>query len=230
MFAAVSYRYSNIINGLNSLGIRTIEVPAFNGMTQNYESSHADMQVLCVKETLFLLKDNDIFNNKVIEKTGLDVVFTSECISEFKYPECVKLNAAVVEKNIIANYKYMDKKILEKCKDYNIITVAQGYAKCSSAIISDKAVITSDESIYNACTKKKIDCLKIQSGYIQLCERYGGFIGGSCFQFDDTLYFTGDIKQHPDYSSIKSFCLNYSVNIKSIVKHTLTDVGGIVII
>ncbi len=230
MFAAVSYRYSNIIRGLNAIGIKTIEVPAINGMTENYESSHADMQVLRVEDKLFLLKDNDSFNKSVSENTALKIIYTSEGINEFKYPECVKLNIAVAGKNIIGNHRYTDKKIIYECKDYNFIEVSQGYAKCSSAIISDSAIITSDISIYNACVDNKIDCLKIQSGYIELCKRYGGFIGGSCFQLDDTLYFTGNIEQHPDYEAIRSFCLNYSVNIKSIVKDPLTDVGGVVII
>ena len=229
MYAAVSYRYKGIIQILSSMGLEVIEVPSYNEETENYESSHADMQILKVDNVLFLLKDNDKFNDKIIDKTCDIIKYTDKSISKFVYPDCVKLNMAVIGRKIIANTHYIDHSIVNAFPDYDLIHVSQGYAKCSSAIVSDKAVITSDESIYKACISNNIDCLRIQPGYISLCERYGGFIGGSCFQLNDILYFTGNLEPHPDYESIKAFCLNYSVHVRSLANSPLTDVGGVVL-
>lgn len=229
MYAAVSYRYKTVIQSLKSIGLEPLEVPPYNDLTDNYESSHADMQVLRIEDTLFLLKNNDKFNEKIRSKTELNVKYTVEFIEQFSYPQCVKLNAAVVDGRIIANMRYIDPIIADSFPGYKQIHVSQGYAKCSSAVVSDRAVITSDESIYQACLSEKIDCLKICEGYISLCERYGGFIGGSCFQLEDTLFFTGRIEDHPDRDRIRSFCSAHGVRIKSLTNSPLTDVGGVII-
>ena len=46
-----------------------------------------------------------------------------------------------------------------------ILHTNQSYAKCSSAVVGENAIITSDESIYRVCIENKIDVLKISVGY-----------------------------------------------------------------
>ena len=229
MYAAVSYRYKDIIQSLVSMGLQVIEVPSYKNNDDNYESSHADMQVLKIDDTVFLIRDNDILNERIAGECGHNIKYVG-IIDRFVYPQCVKLNAVALNGMIIANQKYLDNVVKETYSDYKLIDVKQGYAKCSSAVVSNRAVITADESIIKACVENKIDHLRIRPGYIDLCERYGGFIGGSCFQIEDTMFFAGRIEDHPDYDRIKAFCLNYSVRIRSVTKSALTDIGGVVII
>lgn len=230
MLAAVSYKYTKIIRSIESLGIDTVSVPPYMGLYDNPESSHADMQLLRVDNTLIMLSGNDILNNNIIGETTLNTIFAESIGKEFSYPRCVKLNIAVFGRTAIGNFKYTDKTVLNTLNDFRLINVNQGYAKCSTAIVSDNAVITSDESIYKVCTENNIDCLKINSGHIELCEKYGGFIGGCCFLYDGALMFTGKIENHPDFDSIRSFCANYSVQTYSLTNDTLSDVGGVVLI
>lgn len=176
-----------------------------------------------------VLKNNAVLNSEII-RYGFAVIDTeSDIYDAFKYPQCVKLNCTIIGNNIIGNFKYMDRKVKSLLPNCNFINVNQGYAKCSTAIVSDNAVITSDVSIYNAAKENKIDCLKISEGHISLCDKYHGFIGGTCFKIDkNTLAFTGDITLHPDYINIKAFCKNYGVNLLSLTKMKLTDIGGII--
>lgn len=230
MLAAVSYQLPNVIKGIEALGIQTVKVNPYRGLCDNPEASHADMQLMRVNNTLIMLRDNDALNRHIIGRTALDITFADGIGDSFSYPECVRLNIAVFGRNAIGNFKYADKTVLDILSGFHLINVKQGYAKCSTAVVSNNAIITSDDSIYKASDVNGIDCLKIRPGFIELCSRYGGFIGGCCFLLDDKLMFTGRIDLHPDYDAIKSFCRNYSVTIHSLTNDPLTDVGGVVLI
>lgn len=226
---AMSDKFSKLSDAIRSYGITVIPVTSYKGNTANPESSHADMQILPLgREKTVLIKNNDKLNNILLD-SGFERTFVEEIPESFAYPECTRLNFAIVGKNIVGNFKHCDENTLKLFDSFNKISVKQGYAKCSTAIVTKNSVITSDCSIHKACLASGIDCLKISEGHISLCSRYGGFIGGACFLIDSKmLAFTGNIKSHPDYINIKSFCLNYGVSLVSLTKDTLYDVGGIV--
>ena len=230
--AVVSGQYPEFVTALKDFDFNIIEVCSYKDNINNPESFHADMQILNIKDNVILIKNNDYLNKQFINSTSKEIIFTDEPITKFTYPKCVKLNIAIVGNYAIGNFKYTDNSVITVLGKYhyNLINVRQGYAKCSTAIVGDGAVITSDTSIFRA-VQGKIDCLKIKEGYISLCEKYGGFIGGSSFLLDkSTLAFTGDITAHPDYINIKSFCRNHGVDVLSLSKAPLCDVGGVVII
>ena len=234
--AIISCGFTKFTEKLKKLDFDVIEVSHYRNNFDNPESTHADMQVLNIdNKAIIMLKDNNYLNSQIIDKTkklSIEFILTEKAVDKLKYPECVKLNIAVVGHYAIGNFKYCDSAVINALENYNyeLINVNQGYAKCSTSIVADDAVITSDTSIFRA-VQGKIDCLKIQEGYISLCEKYGGFIGGSSFLADkSTLAFTGDVTAHPDYINIKSFCRNHNVDIISLSGSPLYDVGGVVII
>ena len=234
--AVVSGAFPEVMKALNECGFDVIPVYPYGNNTKNPEASHADMQVLRIDERkIVLLKGNDELNSRLTDKlknTRYNIFYTGSGITEFVYPDCVKLNIAVVGKNAIGNFKYADSLTVDVLKNsgYNFIDVKQGYAKCSSAVVGDNAIITSDISVFKSAVKNGIDCLKISEGHIELCERYEGFIGGASFLMDrSTLAFTGDVTAHPDYMNIKSFCLNYGVRLLSLTASRLCDVGGVIL-
>lgn len=234
--AVISRGFPELSTVLKRLNFEVIEVCPYKNNFDNPESSHADMQVLNIdNKAIILLKDNNCINTEIIntmKDTSIEFIFTDKTIDKFIYPECVKLNIAVVGHYAIGNFKFADNAVINILKKYNydLINVKQGYAKCSTSIVGDDAIITSDTSIFRE-VQGKIDCLKIREGYISLCEKYGGFIGGSSFLLDkSTLAFMGDITAHPDYINIKCFCRNHGVDVLSLSNSRLCDVGGVVII
>lgn len=234
--AIVSGECPEVRAALSDCGLEVIEVIPYGNNRENPEAVHADMQVLRIGQKIVLLKDNDELNNRIIDRirdNTYEIFYTDSKIENFVYPECVKLNIALVGKNAIGNFRYADSAVsnILSRSEYTAINVKQGYAKCSTAVVEDNAVITSDSSVYKSAIENGIDCLKISQGHIELCERYGGFIGGACFLLDkSTLAFTGDITDHPDYINIKGFCLNYGVRLFSLVHAPLLDVGGVVLL
>lgn len=144
----------------------------------DYERSHADMQCLIIDETAFVLKE---CNKLAAQLAGEYRVVLTEGDIEGKYPANVRLNAAVVGKNLIANLKALDHKVAVHCtrNGYRLIHVNQGYAKCSCAIVSDNALITSDDGVYNSLKESRIEVLKIRQGRVRLDGAQYGFIGGA---------------------------------------------------
>lgn len=189
------------------------------------ERYHADMCVCHIKERIFFVSSECNILKQELEKLG-GTIFDCDDITQ-KFP---KLNLCILKNKVLCNIKRADKVLLEFLKKQNseILNIHQSYTKCSAAIVSENAVITSDESVYQACRKNQIDVLKIRTGFIQLDGYDYGFIGGTCGLLDKNLLaFSGNIKLHPDYENIKAFCRNYQVDLTSLGNQILYDIGGI---
>lgn len=197
----------------------------------SYERYHADMQCLIPDDHAFVLRECTSLAETLSEY--YHVVLTEENIGG-KYPDNVRLNAAVVGNTIVANLKALDKKVITYAEKagYQLIQVNQGYAKCSMAVVSDRAVITADSGIYNSLKETNIDVMKIRQGRVVLSGAEYGFIGGaSGLDINNgkrTLYFAGCIERHPDYDDIKMFCDQHRTEIVSLTEDNLTDIGGMI--
>lgn len=196
----------------------------------SYERRHADMQCLILDDTAFVLRECSQLAEKL--SAYYHVIPTDSAIGG-KYPENVRLNAAVIGKNVIAKLDSLDKNVKDYCQKnhYRLIHVNQGYTKCSCAVVSDHALITADNGIYNSLKEYKIDVLKIEQGRVALSGADYGFIGGAsgldiCGE-NRTLYFAGNIDRHPDCDRIKKFCQDHVTEICSLSDTDLTDIGGI---
>ena len=109
------------------------------------------------------------------------------------------------------------------------VPVHQGYAKCSTAIVSEKAVITEDISIARAMRGVGIDVLELMPGSVSLPGYSYGFIGGACGKIaSDILAFFGNIQLHPQYKEIDLFCKKYGVVPLSLSGSALTDYGSLI--
>ena len=194
-----------------------------------YEQQHADMQCLIVDNTAFVLKECPNLVEQL--KQFYHVIVCKENVGG-EYPQNVPLNAAVVGKYLIANLRSLSSDVKEYCLNhgYQLVHVNQGYAKCSCAIISEDALITADEGIYRSLIELKIDVLKIRQGRVNLKGADYGFIGGASGQDKQgqkrILWFSGDIKKHPDHVAIAAFCRKHGTEIRSLTDGELTDIGG----
>lgn len=225
----VSGEYFYVINELNKLGVSTvITSPSID--LPYYERYHPDMQCSYYKKgTLAIPKNKPHFAND-IARCGIHIEQTNtELIPN--YPYNISFNHLIIGNKIICNKKYTNREIISYCKEnkFRIINVKQGYTKCSTAVVTENAIITSDTTIYNNCIKNNIDALKIDSGYISLYGYDYGFIGGCCGKLSsDILAFTGKISEHKNFENIKSFLRNYGVYILELSNKPLLDIGSII--
>lgn len=220
---------SSLYNEFKALGINIIKIKK-SDVLQEPVASHADMMVHHLNGRSILVVKNNEEIKETLTKLGFNAMFIKEDISK-NYPYDILLNSARVGNYNICNSKYTSKKILEYCYDnqIEIIDVAQGYAKCSTCIVSEKAIITEDFSIKTKCEQNGIDTLLIKKGFVSLTGFDYGFIGGcSALISENILAFFGCIEEHPDYKNIKAFLSNHNVMPLSLTKEKLQDIGGII--
>lgn len=161
---------------------------------------------------------------------GIKVVKGEKKLSR-NYPENIAYNVARISKYAIHNIKFTD----EKLKFYmgkegiDFINVKQGYTKCSLAIISEGAAITSDSSIYKELKKHEMDVLLIKEGFVELPNLNYGFIGGATGMLSENeLLLSGVIHEHPSSFEINNFLKKYKIKPIYLSNNRIIDIGSII--
>ena len=189
-------------------------------------SRHADVLYLKTGDKEIYISDCQKNNIQLLKDLGYSV---KEVSLSPGYKTESKLNMVVTDNTIICNpniclqynLSYLDKKI---------ISVKQGYTKCSTIVLSDNDFITEDEGIYTTLKSVGKNCLLIEKGFVKLDGYDYGFIGGASMFLENhsTLIFTGDITKHPNYNILKDFCNSINIEIDWINEIQLTDIGGMI--
>ena len=110
----------------------------------------------------------------------------------------------------------------------DIISVKQGYAKCSVLAVCNDAIITADRGIAKAAESHEIEVLLIQQGGIYIKGYDTGFIGGCGGMIESKILGTsGSMKLLKDYDNIKDFLRNRNIYIENLGGKELCDIGGI---
>lgn len=224
--AILSFEYPEFSERLRELGYYPTDSERVKRFI-SYEQDHADMQCLVIEDTAFVLKDCRRLSAELQKRYR--VIVCGEHI-QGKYPANIPLNVCVIGSYMIGKLDSVDKNVLRFCKEreYHLINVSQGYAKCACAVVSDNALITEDNGIYCSLKETKIDVLKIREGRVGLVGASCGLIGGASGYHNHKLFFTGNIERHPDYPTIKTFCDLHHTEMVSLSDGELTDIGGII--
>ena len=214
-----------IIHELEANGFTVSPLPPHPSLDKPV-NTHSDMLLLVVGNTVFT--HNEYFIPSLAKR---ETIIIPETLGN-KYPNDILLNIAIVGKHVFANIKHASKSVLDHLSrlGLEIHGVSQGYAHCSTCIISDNAAITADEGIAVAMRNVGIDVLLIEKGYISLPPYEYGFIGGTSGTTNDTVFFCGSLSYHPDGEKIKQFITKHGKNICELSDAPLCDVGGITFI
>lgn len=103
----------------------------------------------------------------------------------------------------------------------------QGYSKCSICVLSENAIITSDNVIHKRAVANGIDSLLISQGFIDLPGFDYGFIGGASFKISkNKIAFTGHLDKHPDKERIFSFLSLHNIKPVYITEKAVFDIGS----
>lgn len=178
-------------------------------------------KVICSCENADLMQKLRSYNFDVIK---------SEKSVKSPYPEDVILNVARLGDFFIGN-KVMDSHIKDYSAENNLknIILKQGYVKCTTCIVNEKSVITSDRGTAPILRDCGLDVLLIDEGNIELPGYDFGFIGGcSGLISENMLAFSGNIEDHPSFPKIKAFLYDRNIDYISLSQEKLIDIGSII--
>jgi len=202
----VDYRISNEeLFNLKKLDINIIKCPKCD-LLYDAINGHPDILINLIDDKHIVVhKDIDKNFMEYLEILGYKISLSNNSLGN-KYPHNIILNALNFSDYFIHNLKHTDKNLRSAVKKSNIINVNQGYTKCSCAVLSENALITSDNSIYKALQGTDIDVLLIPPGDILLPGLDYGFIGGCCGLIDKhKIAFFGDLNFYYYGSEVLSF-------------------------
>ncbi len=224
----VDYRTSHItVNELKGLGFEVILTKPVSGLYKEV-MGHTDMQLHIVNNKAIC--EPSVYAYYKDKLNSIDVICGSLAVKS-EYPYDIAYNTCAIGKYAICRVRHTAIEILSEYQTLRqkILNTKQGYAKCSICVVNDESAITADEGMYKLLKENNLNVLKINEGSIKLYNMKG-FIGGASGLIQkDLLAFNGNIKTHPDYENISSFCKNVGVNIISLNNGDLTDIGTILV-
>ncbi|MBR5157324.1 MAG: hypothetical protein IKW59_06115 [Clostridia bacterium] len=192
--------------------------------------AHPDMTICSLGGGIYVCSpDSFDYYSRILADCDIKLVQGATCLKS-NYPEDIAYNVARAGKCLIGHEMFSDPVLLQIAKENGLLfyPTKQGYAKCSSCIISENALITSDPSIVRSAQEAGIDVLKIRPGYVNLKGYDCGFIGGVCgVTPKGELLCFGDMSSHPDYIEICDFLKKHNVALKDLKNRPLEDTGTI---
>ncbi|MCH5296479.1 MAG: hypothetical protein J1E85_02295 [Ruminococcus sp.] len=222
----MSDKYSCFYNELIDIGYQIIPTDTIV-VFHTPEQKHADMQCLKIDDKYFILNECDRLKHSL---NPLNPIVISHKAGK-KYPENVLLNCLYLDNILYGKSSAISSEVKEYCNENNIkiVNVNQGYTRCSTLIVNEKAAITADISIAKALKNNGVEVMKISEGHIILEGFNYGFIGGASGKIDNRIVFFGNVKNHPDFNKIETFIKNHGKDIQILCPQMpLTDIGGIV--
>lgn len=194
-------------------------------------ASHPDIRILPIEQQLFIdsLTFKQLKLYQKLKEDELHCVTVVDVPLTDRYPATVFLNGAYKEGVFVHHRDYTHPLVRTYLEEQRIqyLHTNQGYARCCLLQLDQKHAITSDEGMARRLKQEGIEVLTIRQGHIHLEGQDYGFIGGASGVVGRTVYFNGDLKQHPDYHIIEAFIKKQRMKISDCPGTRLTDIGSI---
>ncbi len=230
MIAAVSNLISNQFQYVT--GIKVLPLMPYDRLDTPV-SSHADMLICVIDKCVFCYGDYYEKNLNTfieIERLGYRIIKVKRICGE-KYPYDIGLNALIVGKRIFCKKDFVANEIIEYGENngYKIINVNQGYSACSTFVIDENNIITSDLGMKNAIEKEGINAYIVPNDNIILEGYNCGFVGGCGCILDKNAYFFGSIADtfKERLEELESYFEKFSIKYHNVIDGNLHDFGGV---
>lgn len=225
----VDYRISNEeSNNLSKMGYKVLKCPHSPNLYQAV-CGHPDMLMHIIDSSKVIVHRDmqDEFIN-TLKSFNITVIKSNSSLKD-SYPFDIILNSLSISNLFVHYLNYSDKILLDIMKkSKKLINVKQGYTKCSTAVVNESAVITSDKGIAKALYNENIDVLLLPPGDIELPGLDYGFIGGTCGLIEKNLLaFFGNLDCYAYGKEVMRFLEKYKVEPVFLRRGKLIDRGSI---
>ena len=221
-------------DALYKRGIKIIQ-PVRSSILPEPTSSHADMLMTYFGDGEIALSPEEAslknelkqygcvyFGN---EETQTGPELSPEYPGDAIYNVCIIGNRIITGKHRQTTNNYLKKQDPER----QIITVNQGYTKCSICVVNMNTIITEDRGVAKVLKSNGIEVLLIDPGHVSLPGYDRGFFGGCCGLISkNVMAFNGDLDLHPQAKIIRDFLLKHNIETLSLSSGQLTDIGSFI--
>ena len=215
-------------SALTALGFTVRRLPACPTLPMPV-CDHPDL--LCARlpsGALLLTREYYRLASSVLDALDVPLCLTDEHLGGV-YPSDVLFDALPVGDTLYGKSGAVSAAL---CAGYSrFVSVRQGYARCSVALLSETAAVTADRSLSEALRRDGLAVLTIRAGHISLPIYDSGFIGGCGGCLANGCYvFFGDLGSHPDGAAIQAFAEEKKIKAVSLSDGPLSDHGGLVVL
>ncbi len=221
----------DIERALEGLGFSVLQLPPCPALPEAI-SAHPDTLIYKLKSGKLLMTEEYYRQNRnIFDSRGIGVRLTDKPLGD-RYPLDIQLNALRISDTVYGRSDCISDIILsEEEGAKKVVHVKQGYARCSVAVLSDKAAITADSGLAAALEANGVAVLRISPGSIVLNGYDYGFIGGAGGLLSPGVYaFFGKIKAHPEGELLACFAERNNVRIVELSNEPLHDYGGLIVL
>ena len=210
---------------LMSLGVSVKRLPLSSDLDEPV-SGHPDLLVAKLPQGELLLTQRYYEANRAFfDGLGHPLRLTEEAFAP-QYPRDVLFDALAVKDTLYGREGAVSQVLRKEYRRF--VSVKQGYARCSVAMLSDHAAVTADRGLTEALRRDGVRVLAIRPGHIALPGYDCGFIGGAGGRLDERTYvFFGDLASHPDGEAIRRFAEEQKISAVSLSDEPICDRGGI---
>lgn len=214
-------------NNLIKLNINPIKVPP-NFKLSTAVSDHPDMLLNIIYEKNILVhKDMDKSFTLFLSELGYNIHLSDKILKK-EYPEDIILNGLNLKDIFIHRLDKTDPALLRLLGGKRLINSKQGYSKCSVAVLSENAFITSDDNMEKILASEGKKVLKLPYGDIILPGYNYGFIGGCCGLIGkNVMAFYGDLGFYKYGETVLDFLKENKIEANFLRKGKLIDRGSI---
>lgn len=221
---------------LKDLGFETVLLPSASEIEEAI-ASHTDILLfsadgVMITSEKYRQQNKELFSFLEEKLPYRKFIYTKEH-PEGNYPQNALFNALVINDNVFLNKDSVSPAVLNWARErgMTVTEVKQGYPACTVLPIGSRAAITADKGMARAMEKAGIEVTLIENSEKILLPPYKfGFIGGSAGEFNNEIYFIGDIEAHPQFEKIKEAIGRAGYKWTSLGKGlgALYDLGGLV--
>ncbi len=228
VFCAVSEKYPTLCRALMQNDLELVQIGEHPDVADPL-CTHPDMLLHHLGDDEILVADHQRNVALALNEQGFTVYIMDQPLHK-KYPKDVLLNAARIANRMICKREYIFDGIDAFCNanHIQILSVSQGYAKCSVCIVDENSILTSDVGIADATKASGMDVLLVSNDEIILDGYDKGFFGGCTGLIDkNKLAFTGHLRFYKEHAAIEAFLHDHNVEPVYLTDNYLIDIGSI---
>lgn len=198
-------------------------------IVEDYLSGHVDLFLVRHGNNIIFAPNTPDYVTDKLRTTQYQLVCGKHSVEKL-FPSCAAYNVAASNSLMIHNFKHTDPVLLDNLSELKQINVKQSMSRCSTLILNEDAVITSDAGTVKACEKYGLETLFVDPRDIFLPGQKYGLFGGCCGIYENVVVINGSLNKKTGGGNIREFIEARGSTVVELISGELMDVGSILIV